>query len=62
MGMGHVLFIESRTPGILMVNGQFCGPLEGDGQAFPAGKDAEIYIQLFPFSAGAMPLTAGKPG
>ena len=56
--MGHVLFIESRTPGILMVNGQFCGPLEGDGQAFPAGKDAEIYIQLFPFSAGTMPLTA----
>lgn len=56
--MAAMLYIESRTPGVLMVNGFFCGPLEGDGQAFPTGRDAEIYIQFFPFSAGAPPLTA----
>jgi len=55
--MHQMLFIESRTPGVLQVNGFFCGPLEKDGQAFPTGRDAEIYIQLFPFSQGAQPLT-----
>lgn len=55
--MVKVLFIESRTPGVLMVNGLFCGPLEAGGQAFPAAGDAEIYIQLFPFSLGAPPVT-----
>lgn len=56
--MRRMLYIQSRTPGVLMVNGQFCGPLEGEGQAFPAGRDAEVYIQLFPFSRDAPPLTA----
>lgn len=56
--MHQVLYIESRTPGLLVVNGQFCGPLEGEGQAFPTGRDAEIYIQLFPFGCAAQPLTA----
>lgn len=55
--MHRMLYIESRTPGVLMVNGFFCGPLENGGQAFPTGKDAEIYIQLFPFSQEAQPLT-----
>lgn len=55
--MHQVLFIESRTPGVLVINGFFCGPLEGEGQAFPAGRNEEIYIQLFPYSQGALPLT-----
>jgi len=46
--MHPVLLIHSSTNGVLMVNGQFCGPV-GEGQSFPAGRDAEIYIQLFPF-------------
>ena len=56
--MRRVLVIESAMRGVLMVNGSFCGPLDGDGQAFPAGDDAEVYIQFFPFSQGAAPLTA----
>lgn len=55
--MHPVLYIQSGVRGVLTVNGQFCGPLEGEGQAFPAGRDAEIYIQLFPYGLGA-PLTA----
>ena len=55
--MHPVLFIQSAAPGVLAINGQFCGPLDGEGQAFPAGRDAELYIQLFPFGQGA-PLTA----
>lgn len=55
--MHPVLFIQSAADGVLLVNGVFCGPV-GEGQSFPAGRDAEVYIQLFPF--GEMPpLTAG---
>lgn len=53
--MQPVLYIQSGVKGVLAVNGQFCGPIE-EGQAFPAGRDAEIYIQLFPFGQ-ALPLT-----
>lgn len=56
--MRHMLYIESRAPGVLVVNGQFCGPLDGGGQAFPMSRDAEVYVQLFPFSRSAPPLTA----
>lgn len=50
------LLIESAAQGVLFVNGQFCGPMEPEGQVFPLGKNAEVYIQLFPFGEG-MPLT-----
>ena len=55
--MERVLLIESAAQGVLFVNGQFCGPMEPEGQAFPMGRNAEIYIQLFPFGEEA-PLTA----
>ena len=51
------LLIESVVSGVLFVNGQFCGPMEPEGQAFPMGKNAEVYVQLFPFGE-AVPLTA----
>ena len=35
-----------------------CGPVDGEGQAFPAGQSTEIYMQLFPFDESAAPLTA----
>ena len=54
--MHRVLRIESAVEGLLYINGQFCGPLDRDGQAFPAGNHAEIYIQLFPFGASGAPL------
>lgn len=54
--MHQILLIESGAQGILCVNGQFCGPAEREGQAFPMGRNAEIYIQLFPFGEAA-PLT-----
>ena len=56
--MVQMLMIESGVRGLLMVNGQFCGPVDGEGQAFPAGQSAEIYMQLFPFDESAAPLTA----
>ena len=52
------LLIESAVQGLLFVNGQFCGPMEPAGQAFPMGKNAEVYIRLFPYGEAA-PLTAG---
>lgn len=56
--MHRILLIESAVRGLLYVNGQFCGPLEGDGQAFPMGADAEVYIQLIPLDERASPVTA----
>ena len=56
--MHRILYIESACRGLLMVNGQFCGPLEGEGQAFPMGNYLEAYIQFFPFKEGVMPVTA----
>ena len=56
--MRRMLYVQSRSSGLLVINGQFCGPLEGGGQAFPMSRDAEVYVQLFPFSRGAPPLTA----
>jgi len=55
--MRRTLLIESAGDGVLLVNGQFCGPMEREGQAFPCGENEEIYIQLFPFGEN-MPLTA----
>ena len=54
--MRRMLYVECRTPGVLMINGQFMGPLEGEGQAFPLGEYAEVFLQLFPFSRGAQAL------
>ena len=56
--MIRMLMIESGVRGLLTVNGQFCGPVDGEGQAFPAGRNAEIYLQLFPFDESCVPLTA----
>ena len=56
--MIRMLMIESGVRGLLMVNGQFCGPVDSEGQAFPTGRDAEIYLQLFPFDEPCVPLTA----
>lgn len=51
------LLIESAVRGLLTVNGQFCGPVDAQGQTFPASKDAEIYIQFFPLAEDVRPLT-----
>ena len=55
--MRKMLLIESAGDGLLFVNGQFMGPVEREGQAFPCGQNEEIYVQLFPFGE-CMPLTA----
>ena len=56
--MHRILFIESACRGLLMVNGQFCGPLEGEGQAFPMGGNLEAYIQFFPYESHVETLAA----
>src|SRR5699024_6901551 len=55
--MHRVVWIESATRGVLVVNGCFCGPVDAQGQAFPASENAEIYMQLFPLAPGAQPVT-----
>ena len=55
--MRKTLLIEHVGDGVLYVNGQFCGPMEREGQAFPCGENEEVYIQLFPFGE-SMPLAA----
>ena len=51
--MHQTLMIECRAQGVLYINGFFCGPLEGDVQAFPVGRNSEIYIQYFPYGHAA---------
>ena len=55
--MRKTLLIEHAGDGVLVVNGQFCGPMEREGQAFPCGENEEVYIQLFPYGE-RMPLAA----
>lgn len=55
--MHQMLYIESRTPGLLHINGFFCGPLENEAQAYPLGQNVEIYIQFFPYGRGAQTLS-----
>lgn len=55
--MRQMLRIECACGGVLMVNGLFCGPLEGEGQTFPTGQNEEIYVQFFPFLPEVKPLT-----
>ena len=47
--MVRMLMIECACDGLLTVNGQFCGPLEKEGQAFPVGRNAQAYIQFAAF-------------
>ena len=56
--MRCMLRIQCAVRGLLTVNGQFCGPVEGDGQTFPAAQDAEIFIEYMPLveNAGALAL------
>ena len=56
--MHGMLMVESAARGLLYVNGQFAGPLEREGQAFPVGGNGEVYLQLFSFGEGAPSLTA----
>lgn len=56
--MRRMLMIESAAQGLLTVNGQFCGPLEGEGQAFPAGENAQAYMQFLPYDPQLRPLAA----
>ena len=56
--MHGIVLMESAARGLLQVNGQFCGPVDAQGQAFPTGRDAEIYIQLTPLDETVRPLTA----
>lgn len=54
--MRCMLRIQCAVRGLLTVNGQFCGPVEGDGQTFPAAQDAEIFIEYMPLVENAGPL------
>ncbi len=54
--MSRVLMIECAEPGLLTVNGQFCGPLEEGGQAFPMGRFTQAYMQFLPYNPNARPL------
>lgn len=56
--MRRMLMIESAARGLLTVNGQFSGPLEGEGQAFPMGENAQAYIQFVPYDPQLRPLAA----
>ena len=56
--MVRVLSIECACEGLLTVNGQFCGPLERDGQIFPMGKYAQAYIHFCAYHSQIKPLAA----
>ena len=54
--MRCMLCIQCAIRGLLTVNGQFCGPVEGEGQAFPSARNAEIFIEYMPLTENAKPL------
>ena len=56
--MRRILYIECGCEGLLTVNGQFCGPLESGGQAFPMGDYAQAYIQFTAYDPRVRPLAA----
>ena len=38
--MRCMLCIQCAIRGLLTINGQFCGPVDGEGQTFPTARDA----------------------
>lgn len=48
--------IQCAIRGLLTINGQFCGPVDGDGQTFPTARDAEIFIEYMPLTENAKPM------
>ena len=54
--MRSMLHIQCAVRGLLTVNGQFCGPVDGGGQTFPAAQDAEIFIEYTLLAQSAAPL------
>jgi len=56
--MYRILMIECACEGLLTVNGQFCGPLEAGGQAFPMSEWAQAYIQMIAYDPQIRPLAA----
>ena len=54
--MRSMLHIQCAVRGLLTVNGQFCGPVDGGGQTFPTAQDAEIFIEYTPLAQSAAPL------
>ena len=54
--MRCMLCIQCAIRGLLTVNGQFCGPVEEEGQTFPAARDAEIFIEYMPLTENAEPM------
>lgn len=54
--MRCMVAIQCAVRGLLTINGQFCGPVDGEGQTFPAAQDAEIFIEYRPFDENAKPL------
>lgn len=54
--MRCMVAIQCAVRGLLTINGQFCGPVDGEGQTFPAAQDAEIFIEYRPLDENAKPL------
>ena len=54
--MRCMLCIQCAIRGLLTINGQFCGPVDGDGQTFPTARDAEIFIEYMPLTENAKPM------
>ena len=54
--MRCMLCIQCAARGLLTINGQFCGPVDDEGQTFPAARDAEIFIEYTPLTENVEPL------
>ena len=59
--MRCMLCIQCAIRGLLTINGQFCGPVDGEGQTFPTARDAEIFIEYMPLTENAKPTGEGQP-
>ena len=52
-----MLLIQSKTPGLLTVNGQFCGRVDESAQTFMTHRDERVYLSFSPFDSAYLPLT-----
>ena len=52
-----MLLMQSQSPGLLTINGQFCGRLDASPHTYMTHADERIYLSFLPFDDALAPLT-----
>lgn len=52
-----MLLVQSQTPGLLTINGQFCGRVDEAAHTYMTHRDERAYLSFCPFDDAFLPLT-----